>query len=121
MTSRVAAYADREMRDRCTVERNQASTGDPYGGEGSPDWQIHLTDQRCKLWIQSGGEAVSENRIALVEDWKLNLPLGTDIAEGDRITSVVDFRGNVVTTDTLYVDFVANKRDQLVCSLERRG
>lgn len=117
--SGVRAYAEREMRDRATIERNQAED-DPFGGEGTPDWQVHLTDQKCKLWIQAGREAVSETRTLVVEDWQLAVPLGTDIVEGDRITTVTaDDR--TITSDILYVEHVADKRAQLVCSLERRN
>lgn len=114
------AYAERMMVDRATVERDQAVTTDPYGGT-SPDWQTHLTDQRCKQWVATGRTAVSEDRTALVEDWKLAVPLGTDVRVGDRVTSIADGSGRQVTGDILYVDHVADKRVQLVCDLERRG
>lgn len=117
----VRTAAEQEMTDRATVERNQASTGDPYGGEGPPNWQINLTDQQCYLWGDVGREAVSEDRTVVVADWKMSVPVDTDIFEGDRIVLVTDINGNTITDETLYVDHVATKRDRWVCSLEKRS
>lgn len=114
------AYAERAMVDRATIERDQGGADDPYGG-APVDWQPHLADQKCKLWVEAGRTAVSEDRTVVVADWSMTVPIDTDVRAGDRVTSVVDHDGNARTDATLYIDHVEHKRDQLVCKLERRS
>lgn len=114
------AYAERGMTDRCTIERDQGDDRDPRGGT-TPDWQPHLQGQPCKIWVEAGRTAVTEDRSALIADWSMGLPIGTDIAAGDRLTTAADAAGDTIVDAHLYIDHVSYKRDQLVCSLERRG
>lgn len=113
-------YAEREMTDRAVVERDAGGAGDPYGGEAQ-SWQPHLADQPCKAWVETGRTAVTEDRTAVVADWSMAVPVGTDIAVGDRVTSVTARSGDTIIGRTMYVDYVEHKRVQLVCKLERRG
>ncbi len=81
---------------RCTVQRDaNAGTLDQWDNPVAPAWQDHLTDQPCLARQMSlrdkrlGPEAdFTVEQLDSLEDLRLYVPFGTDVAKGDRITAV---------------------------------
>ena len=106
------------LRMRCATERDQGGD-DPYGG--GEDWQVHLTGVRCTWWSAAGREAVSDERAVVVADEHLLLGRGEDVAEGDRIVSIVDDQGREILDRKRRVEYVAVQRSHLDASLRAVG
>ena len=91
------AGVERQMRHRCTIQRNTASGTDPLGNPLPAGWSDLATDVPCYVWQGAGkglegkqGEAQTADILATLDTWSLMLPVGTDVAERDRISVVTD-------------------------------
>lgn len=79
----------------CTVQRDQSVTEDSHKAPIA-DWRDHLTGVRCRLVIKTervGDTAFAERPV--VTTYRLFVGRGTDVQQGDRITSIVDETGAV--------------------------
>ena len=103
------------MPMRCTTERDKGGD-DPFGG--GEDWQPNLDGHPCYWWATSGREQISDDRSVVVADEHVIVDRTTDIAEGDRITSVVDAAGLEVLSRARTVEYIAVERSHLDCSLK---
>lgn len=99
------------LRDRCTIERATATT-DTWNVPGTPTWASHLSDVRCRLFAKSGRERTDEDTNVVVEDFRLLVPLGTDVTESDRIASVTR-RGVTVLEGPLGIRSVLPRQSHL--------
>jgi hypothetical protein len=83
---------------RATTQRNSAAgITDNYGNSAAPAWADYLTALPCRVWHPKGGgeDLKREDKNALIIDSvKMICPLGTDIVETDRISTVKDRQGN---------------------------
>lgn len=110
------------MTQRALVERDAT---DPLvdvtdsGNPEPPDWQEHIDGLPCWLYAGTGREQIDQNRIAVVEDLRLLVPVGTDITERDRINGIEDRRGSSILGQICNIRFVLLKRDHLEVGLTR--
>lgn len=110
------------MTQRATVERDQT---DPLvdttdsGNPEPPDWQTHIEALPCWLYSSAGREAVEPQRVAVVEDIRLLVPLGSDVTERDRVNGIVDRLGSSILADLMNIRTVLRKRDHLELMLTR--
>lgn len=101
------------LTHRCTIERDaNAATANARGNPQSPSWQPNLTGLPCRLWTTAGREAVDNTTIAVVEDMRLLLPLGTDVTEHDRVGDVTQ-RGTVIAAGPIGIRAVLTHQDHL--------
>lgn len=112
--------ARQAMRQRADIERD-ASGSDDWGGQGSPDWQPHLAGVPCHFWTAQGRAVVNGQETAVIEDLRLLLPLGTDIASTDRIGRITDRLGVPIVDGPLLVEAVVQRADHLVALVKEVG
>lgn len=103
------------LKMRCWTERDTGGD-DPYGG--GETWAAVESSARCLWWVTSGREQISDDRSVVLADERLIVDHGTDIAEGDRITKVVDNMGRTVFENIpRVVEHVMHGRQHLDCAL----
>lgn len=95
----------------CTVERDSA-VADEWGGAATPDWETHAGGVPCRMLAQAGREAVTSDRTAVVADFRMLVPLGTDVTARDRIVDVVE-RETLIYTGPFDVEVVLRRPDHL--------
>lgn len=110
VTSRVA------LQHRCTIERNMGSADD-WGGQ-QDDWQSHLEDLPCRAWDRSGREPVDVDRTAAFVERGVTLPLGTDVTESDRVSSITS-RGAELLDGPMGIEAKLIYTDHIELMLER--
>jgi hypothetical protein len=100
----------------CDIERPEVYQ-DSYGEDKyrwPPDIPTHLSEQRCRLIIKA--QRVADSALAerpVITTYKLLLPAGTDVRQGDRITNVED-EEEVVDAGPFSVDEVLKRRARAV-------
>lgn len=109
------------MVHRATIKRDaNAGAVDGYNNAVAPNWLTHLSQQPCYYYEprvgQTGEQRGQEN--ALLYAQAMLIPFGTDIAEGDQVTAIVDRRGATVTDKTMRVVQVLRRRSHLLLALE---
>lgn len=109
------------MRHRCSIARDaNAGGGDtPWGSDGPPDWQPHITDLPCRVWTNAAREPTETQKTFVVEDRRLAIPLGTDVTEADQLTSVTDVAGNVIYPGPMNITGVLTYHDHLELLVEQ--
>lgn len=105
------------MRMRADIERNTDATTDSWNQKGV-DWEPHLADCACHLWYENGSEYVDGVKVAVVDELRAILPLGTDVTPADRLGDVTDKQGVVLFNGPLRILSVQRRRDHLVAKLE---
>lgn len=105
---------NRLMVQQAVVQRNVA-TEDAFGAEDKATWEF-LANYPCKLWWDknSGVRSASRtypglNRDVPISEGGIILPLGSDINEEDRITSVIDGAGNELFEGIFEISMVLNQ------------
>jgi hypothetical protein len=107
------------MTYRALVERNTtAGVLDTYGNAQAPTWVTQIASQPCYYWQPRQGVETQGERNYLAYGHQLLLPLGVDIAEGDRINGITDRRRGVVCADVLAITAIMRKPDHLLLTLE---
>lgn len=105
---------------RCTIERDTAPASTD-GWEGTPVWQPHLTGLLCRWWVRDGREEVKDGQTVVpLTETRLIVPLGTDVTERDRVTSVT-YRGGTVQDGPLGIRAVLVRRDRIELALTEVG
>ena len=104
-----------QMRMRATVER---ATATPDGGGGKTlAWSTHLASLPCWAWFdarrEGAGELTQGDKITVLEDRKMIVPLGTDVTERDRIAAVKDRRGATLFAGPMRIESVGRRDDHL--------
>ena len=108
--------ARQHMTQRAEVERDQV---DPEldvddGGQPLPaEWETLHEALPCRLYSSAGQELTTEARLAVVEDIRLMVPVGSDVTERDRVVRIADRLDNTVLDRTLNIRSVLLKRDHL--------
>lgn len=105
-------------RHRTTIQRD-TGTVDNWGDQTGPNWTDHLPDVPCRAWTNGGIESVEDDRTAVIEDRRISLPIGTDITEKDRVTSVTDTAGNTIFDGPMGVEAVLRHTDHLEVLVKR--
>lgn len=104
-------------RHRCTIQRDSA-TVDDWGDSSGPGWANHLTDVPCRAWTNGGAEPVDDEVVAVIEDRRISMSLGTDITEKDQVVSVTE-RGDVIFDGPMTVEAVLRHTDHLEVLVKR--
>lgn len=107
------------MPHRADVQRDNASTTTDWNTPVKPDWQTHLLNVKCFLWSRNKREAIDEEKIAVIEDLRCMMPLGTDVTEKDRIANVKDRQGVTIVSGSFDVQGLMRKHDHLELVLEK--
>ena len=100
---------------RATIERNAVPLEDNYGQPGPPDWQVLEENVACYVWAGSttGQHTGStKDRTVVVDGPGAIFPVGTDIKDNDRLSTVTDRRG-VELFSELYVDGTLRRKDHM--------
>lgn len=107
---------------RASVERNVATGSDDWGDDAAPDFQPLHADLKCWAYSSSSRESVDANKTALIEDLRIMVALGADLAAGDEITEIRDRQGNVIVEGRLKVEGpVQHKHNHREAALQRIG
>ena len=88
---------------RAVVERNTATGKDAWGQPVAPNWST-IGTVRCFAWSNQSRELVDGDKTAMVEDMRMLVGLGADLAEDDEITAITDAKGNVLIPGRLRVE-----------------
>lgn len=107
------------MTQRAHVIRETAGATDDYGNPAPGSWATHIPSLPCWLYGSTEREAVSEERVAVVADLKLMVPLSADVTEQDRINGITDRIGTVIESGVLGVETVLRKRTHQQLTLSR--
>lgn len=105
-------------RHRVTVLRD-TGTRDSWGDPTGPAWVEALADVPCRAWTNGGREPIADDRVAVVEDRRISVALGTDITEADRVSAVTDAAGREVFDGPMSVSVVLRHSDHQELLVER--
>lgn len=102
----------------CTTIRRQQVGETPYE---EPIYELapYLTGIPCRFWIQSGGEQSDQRRTVLAYEYRLKLPVDTDITEDDIVDDVTDQFGSAMHVAQLRVTAVWKRTTEIICVLEK--
>lgn len=106
------------MSYRALVQRDTGGGTDPDGGPLPPSWTTHIASLPCYLWADAEVEAVSADRTAVVTDWRMVAPKGTDVTERDRVAEVRNRIGAVIMARPMQVRTVMPRPDHLELQLQ---
>jgi hypothetical protein len=107
---------------RAQVERNTATGEDSWGGPAAPVFTVLHNALPSFVYSQSSRELVDGAKTAMIEDLRVMVALGADLAEGDEITAVSDRLGNVIIAGRLKVEGpVQFKHNHREAALQRIG
>ena len=110
------------LTHRARVERNTASGTDSWGGPAEPVFTVLHNALPCFVYSQSSRELVDGAKTAMIEDLRVMMALGADLAEGDVITSVTDRMGNEIIAGRLKIEGpVQFKHNHREAALQRIG
>lgn len=98
---------------RCTIRRVTATQPDPFGNDTNTwsDWGV---DVPCRLVVK-GQRAVDTEKAqdVTVTTYKLLLPAGTDVVEGDRVTDL-EYEDGSEESGTFSVEAILPRRGRTV-------
>lgn len=107
---------------RARVERNTASGNDSWGGPVAPAFTVLHNALPCFVYSKSSRELVDGAKTAMIEDLRVMIALGADLAAGDEITAVSDRAGTVIIPGRLKVEGpVQFKHNHREAALQRIG
>ena len=104
-----------------TIIRDVATSTDPYGGRTVTADAPTTTAVACFLVTKSGREAVAADRVVVVDQVELLVPLGTDIKATDRIGDVLNKAGVTLMAGPMNVLSILSHHDHLAVQLGRVG
>lgn len=115
--------ARQRMKHRATIQRDATNSTDPWGGKDAPDWQEHLADLPCHAWVRTGvgmgSEEFRSDKVAVVENRHMIVPLGTDITERDRVLTVTDRQDAEILDGPMRIESIGKRRDHIALVVER--
>ena len=99
----------------CAVRRAQPSVTDGHTGLVGENWSDLVENVPCRFVNRKGSESFREARGAVARQQLCMLPIGTDVREGDVITS------GGLSYDVKLVDDAAGAGHHLEALVERRS
>ena len=112
------AGVERRMKHRCTIQRDTAGK-DSLNNPLPADWHDLRADVKCSVWQgASKGETRAADLVAVVNQWRMELPIGTDITEADRFSSIVDEFGVPWNTKPVTIQAIARRNTHLLLVLD---
>lgn len=107
---------------RARVERDTATGTDSWGGKNAPVFTVLHNALACFVYSKSGRELVDGTKTAQIEDLRVMIALGADLAEGDELVSVTDRLGRTIIPGRLKVEGpVQFKHTHREAALQRIG
>lgn len=107
---------------RARIERDVATGTDARGGKPAPNFTVLHNALPCFVYSKSSRELVDGQKTAMVEDLRVMIALGADLAEGDVITSVTDRGGAEIVAGRLKVEGAPQfKHNHREAALQRIG
>ena len=106
------------MTMRCTVHRDFNTIVDRYGGPAGPQFGAHLASLACYAWATREREIVDGEKVAVVADWRMIVPKGTDITEDDKLVSIQDRLGVSISASDFRIKSVIRRAGHLELVLE---
>lgn len=89
---------------RARVERNTASGTDSWGAPSAPVFTVLHNALPCFVYSKNGRELQDGTKTAQIEDLRVMIARGADLAEGDEITAVTDRLGRELIAGRLKVE-----------------
>lgn len=89
---------------RARVERDTATGNDSWGGPVEPVFTVLHSALPCFVYSKSGRELVDGAKTAMIEDLRVMIARGADLAEGDVITAVTDRLGRQLIAGRLKIE-----------------
>lgn len=105
--------ARERMTQRVTVERSAPGAVDDYG-QPTPGAFATLSTLPCWVWTDTEAENAQGAR---VEQLFAIVPRGSDVAESDRLSNLVDRRGLSVRAGLMQIEAVYDRHDHLQLAL----
>ncbi len=105
------------MRHRADIERDSAAVGSD-GNPSAPSWAVSSANAKCFAWSTSWKEP-GENEAVVLEIIRAIMPLGTNVAERDRLAAVKDRAGATIIAGPLLVEAIQRHATHLELSLKR--
>jgi len=113
-------FARHQMTMRATVTRNQTTASDAWNQPGAPSYApIDSNPVPCRVWSISRRQTEDADKAITIEELRLAFPLTGDIAEGDRLTTITDRRGNALFSEPLEVGPLQRRPTHHEARLER--
>jgi hypothetical protein len=109
------------LEHQTTILRDVPTSADPYGGRTVTADAPTITAVACFLVTKSGREAVAPDRVVVVEQVELLLPLDADIRKTDRVGDVVNKAGVTLLAGPMNVLDVLPHHDHLAAQIGRVG
>lgn len=112
------------MTMRADVERDSGGVDDDWNQPPAAAWAAHITSQPCLFYSKAKREVEGGGRnekIAVVEDLRMSVPLGVDVTERDRVVNVKDRKGTTIFAGPFYIETVQRRRTHLELLLSRTG
>lgn len=94
---------------RCATERDTPAGTDGFGGRGAASWAALVSSQPCYYFAKTETEIIDGDKQVVLATHRLLLPLGTDITEHDRITSIVDRAGATIVGNAMRINSVIRR------------
>lgn len=92
------------LTHRARVERNTATGTDAWGGPAAPVFTVLHNALPCFVYSNGARELADGTKSAQIEDLRIMITLGADLAEGDEITAVTDRRGTTIIAGRLKIE-----------------
>ncbi len=110
------------LTHRARVERGTAAGTDSWSNPTAPVFTVLHNALACFVYSKTSRELVDGAKTAQIEDLRLMVALGADLAEGDEITAVSDRLGNTIIEGRLKVEGpVQFKHTHREAALQRIG
>lgn len=113
---------------RARVERNTATGTDSWNNPVAPVFTVLHNALPCFVYSNASGasrdsrEVVDGTKTVLIQDMRIMIALGADLAAGDEITAVSDRAGTVIIPGRLKVEGpVQFKHNHREAALQRIG
>lgn len=107
---------------RARVERGAVAGTDDWGGPTAPVFTVLHNALPCFVYSQNSRELVDGAKTAMIEDLRVMIALGADLAEGDEIVAVSDRAGTEIIPGRLKVEGpVQFKHNHREAALQRIG
>ena len=88
----------RSLKDRCTVYRHALSGINPFGGPKSSGFESVASNLPCRGFETTARFVEDDGKVVEVSVWKVRIPLGSDVRQGDVVTGVASRDLEVLTT-----------------------
>ncbi len=116
--SAVRQAARMMMTHRAFMERNSTATTDAYGHPNAPSFSAQATIP-CRAYTKTRREQVDGDKYALTEEMRCMMPIGTDVTEDDRLSSIKDRLGVVIWAGPLRIDTIQHRHTHIEARLLR--